>query len=192
MAIPFDVQKFSGEIVTGIAVFLATQVPKAVRWARQKFSPVPALSELRLVAPRASMRFLSQSTTDAELDVHLEILSVSGRRFELEHFQIHWLSFNNAQLPQVDGKVVPPHVVVPNRGVAEPHIRIRLHTADIKIVTQSAAQASNVYSTPRHNLRLGLMFLAKRRFSKGNVGPVEVHVPLVEVDLPSALIPVSV
>lgn len=189
MAIPFDLQKFSGEIITAIVTAVVLQVPKVARWTKSRFSPTPTLLELRITASRASLRFLNNSTTDAELDIYLEIISLSGKEFQLDHFQVHWLHFDNVQLPQADGRVVPPHVVVPKRGVAEPHVRIRLHPAEIQTIVRAAVQAQNVYSSPRHHLRLGLIFVAKRRFSTVNVGPKEVEVANVEVNFPSTLFP---
>jgi hypothetical protein len=188
MAIPFDVQKISSEVLTGVAVFVLTLVPKGVRWVKRRLSPTPLLTELRITAPRAYVQFLNSSTTDAELVVYLEVVSLTGKEFRLEHFQVDWIRFDSVQLPQVDGKVVPPRVIVPKHGVAEPNLRIRLHNAEIQIMARAAVQAHNVYSTPSHYVSVGLLFVATRRFSTITAGPKEVNVPMVQVSFPTALI----
>jgi len=188
MPLPFDLQRFSSEILTGVAVFLIDRVPKAWRWVRDRVRPDPELPNLLISI--ADAEFQIRNFEEGEATIWLDIVNLTRRRLELQEFQIQSLQFNGGSLPQPALRIVPIRVDVSKSAAAKLTVYIRLQKPDIEAISRLTIQAPNVRSTPGHNIRIGLVCVISRRFFRKTLSrPRYLDRRLVSLSIPTNLLP---
>jgi hypothetical protein len=184
MPLPFDLAKFSSEIVTAVVTAAVIQVPKLWRALRERVRPDPRLPQLRITIRNASVRV--ETKMSGEVQLYVEFLNLSRWDTHLEQFQLANWYFDSASMPQADLKAAPPRLMVPRKGVGNATLSLRLHEADVTTISSAAVSASNIYSSPGHRVRLLLVCVLRRRFAEITLGPRELECQ-PEVFIPSGV-----
>ena len=186
MAIPFDFQKFSSEIITGVAVFIATQLPKGWRWAVGRVRPDPQFPALLTAIIRASLRV--ESLAEGTCQVTLYVTNLSNRAIVLDHAQVDSFEFDNTVMPQPDAKITPVRIEIPSHNTSQATVGIRMHEADIKRIAGAAFRAPNIFSSPGHRFRIAFSAVVRRWPFNAVLEPRFLEAP-IEVTLPESAIP---
>lgn len=178
MALPFDLQRFSSEIATALAVLAATRLPAGGRWLASRFRPNPDFPALKTRIGRGEIRITSAES--GELTFHLWVTNLSSRRIEIEHVQVGSWTFDGAQMPQAEAQVSPPRLRIPKYSEGDMTVSLRLHKDDLDIVLATAVSAPNVKSNPGHHSNVRLDFVAAQKFAKVTVNPRYVELRSIE------------
>ena len=196
MGFPLDITRFSSEIVTGALVFVATRMPAGWRWAVARLRPNADFPELRVWIRGGQLRVDSPDSGDFTL--RIGFINHSGRRLQIEQFQVHSWTFDGAQMPQAEVQCSPPRLVLARHTDLDMSVAMRLHRSDIATIRASAVAAPNLKSNPGHHSHVALVFVVAQRLAKTVVGPryydlrcIEGMIPLDDAQSPQALSPVS-